>query len=50
MLASINAVMIRVALDIAKSTQKIVDVHVIFPAMKGMIAVQMHKTFVYVSS
>ena len=50
MLASINAVMIRVAMDIVKSTQEIVDVHVMFPAMKGMIAVQMRRVFVYVSS
>ena len=50
MLASIIAVMIRVALETVKSTQEIVDVHVMFPAMKEMIAVQMCKAFVYVSS
>ena len=48
-LASINAVMIRVALDIVKSTQEIADVHVMFPVMKGMIAAQMRKASVYVS-
>ena len=52
MLASLSVAVIQVVLDNVMFTlriQKTTDVHAMHPAMREMTAVQMHRSFAYVS-